>query len=44
MNLCKVIRHPGGQIANPNLLQQGNIPNPGISVSLCMERNTNLVK
>jgi hypothetical protein len=45
MNLCKVIHHPGGgQIANPNPLQQGNIPNPGISVSLCTESNTKLVK
>jgi hypothetical protein len=43
-NLCKVICHPCGQIANPNLLQQGNIPNPGISVSLHMESNTKLAK
>jgi hypothetical protein len=43
-NLCKVICHPGGQIANPYLLQQGNIPNPGISVSLHMESNTKLAK
>jgi hypothetical protein len=42
-NLCKVIRHPGGQIANLNPLQQGSIPNPGISVSLHAESNTKLV-
>jgi hypothetical protein len=44
-NLCKVICHPGGQIANPNPLQQGNISsNPGIIVSLCAESNMKLVK
>jgi hypothetical protein len=43
-NLCKVICHPGGQIANPYLLQQGSIPNPGIRVSLCTESNTKLAK
>jgi hypothetical protein len=43
-NLCKFIHDPGGQIANPNPLQQGNIPNPGISVSLHMENNTKLAK
>jgi hypothetical protein len=43
-NLCKVIHRPGGQIANPNPLQQGNIPNPGISVSLHVESNTKLAK
>jgi hypothetical protein len=43
-NVCKVIHHPGGQIVNPNPLQQGNIPNPGISVSLHTESNTKLAK
>jgi len=43
-NLCKVIRRPGGQIANPNPDVQGNIPNPGIMVSLRAEHNTKLAR
>jgi hypothetical protein len=41
---ARSIHHPGGQIANPNLLQQGNIRNPGSSVPLCVESNMTLAK
>lgn len=43
-NLCKIIRRPGGQIVNPGPQQQGQIPNPGISVSLRAENNTKLAR
>jgi hypothetical protein len=43
-NLCKVIRRPSGQIANPDPAQQGIIPNPGIMVSLRAEHNTKLAR
>jgi hypothetical protein len=43
-NLCKVIRRPSGQIANPDPAQHGNIPNPGIMVSLRAEHNTKLAR
>lgn len=40
-NLCKVIRRPGGTINNP--AGEGNIPNPGESVSLRAENNLKLM-
>ncbi len=43
--LCKVVRRPGGQIANPNAGEAGqpdNIPNPGINVPLRAENNMKL--
>ena len=42
-NLCKNIRRPGGTIPNPNPAVQGNIPNPGIPVSLKAETNLKLM-
>lgn len=43
-NLCKVVRRPGGLMANPNAGDgaPANIPNPGISVSLRAENNLKL--
>lgn len=44
-SLCKVIRRPGGTIANPNAGGNNNptIPNPGITVSLKAENNLKLM-
>lgn len=45
-NLCKVTRRPGGTIPNPNVAnagQPGEIPNPGIPVSLRAENNLKLM-
>ena len=45
-NLCKVIRHPGGTMANPNAGAAGQpatIPNPGSLVSLCAENNLKMM-
>ena len=40
-NLCKVIRRPGGVIANPVNVGQ-MIPNPGVHVALRAENNLKL--
>lgn len=45
-DLCKVVRRPGGMIANPDATAAGqppNIPNPGIPVSLKATNNLKLV-
>ena len=45
VNLCKVVRRPGGMIANPQAGAPGApaiIPNPGILVSLRAETNLKL--
>ena len=44
-NLCKVVRHPGGTIPNPNAGQAGapgTLPNPGIPIALRAEHNMKL--
>jgi hypothetical protein len=44
-NLCKVVRRPGGTVANPQAGVAGQpalIPNPGITVSLRAENNLKL--
>jgi hypothetical protein len=44
-NLCKEVRRPGGQVANPNMAkagQQPQLPNHGKSISLWAELNIKL--
>ena len=44
-SLCKVVRHPGGTIPNPQATivgQPATLPNPGLSVSLRAENNLKL--
>ena len=43
-NLCKVVRRPGGEVANPNAAvgQPNNVPNHGTAVSLRAENNLKL--
>jgi hypothetical protein len=43
--LCKVVHHPGGQVANPNAAkagQQSQLLNHGKSISLQAELNIKL--
>ena len=45
-NMCKVVRHPGGTIANPEAGKEGQpaqIPNPGLGIALCVENNLKLM-